>query len=60
VHNLSGGYLSFSLLDWTFSAGLAVGATMVNLSRGSRKLFQTLSGTDPPYITAITEIGALK
>ena len=30
-------------------ASLAVGATMVNLSRGSRRLFDTLSGTDPPF-----------
>ncbi len=30
-------------------ASLAVGATMVNLSRRSRKLFQTLAGTDPPF-----------
>ena len=30
-------------------ASLAVGATMVNLSRRSRRLFKTLSGTDPPF-----------
>lgn len=30
-------------------ASLAVGATMVNLSRRSRRLFQTLAGTDPPF-----------
>ncbi len=30
-------------------ASLAVGATMVNLSRHSRKLFDTLGGTDPPF-----------
>ncbi len=30
-------------------ASLAVGATMVNLSRRSRKLFKTLAGTDPPF-----------
>ena len=30
-------------------ASLAVGATMVNLSRRSRKLFDTLGGTDPPF-----------
>ena len=30
-------------------ASLAVGATMVNLSGGSRRLFETLSGTDPPF-----------
>lgn len=29
-------------------ASLAVGATMVNLSASSRKLFQTLSNSDPP------------
>lgn len=30
-------------------ASLAVGATMVNLSARSRSLFDTLSGTDPPF-----------
>jgi Kef-type K+ transport system membrane component KefB len=30
-------------------ASLAVGATMVNLSEGSRRLFVALSGTDPPF-----------
>jgi Kef-type K+ transport system membrane component KefB len=30
-------------------ASLAVGATMVNLTVQSRPLFQTLSGTDPPF-----------
>lgn len=30
-------------------ASLAVGATMVNLSRRSRRLFATLAGTDPPF-----------
>jgi len=30
-------------------ASLAVGATMVNLSRSSRKLFDTLGETDPPF-----------
>ena len=30
-------------------ASLAVGATMVNLSRRSRRLFKTLAGTDPPF-----------
>ena len=30
-------------------ASLAVGATMVNLTRRSRSLFVTLSGTDPPF-----------
>ncbi len=30
-------------------ASLAVGATMVNLSRRSRSLFKTLSRTDPPF-----------
>ncbi len=30
-------------------ASLAVGATMVNLTRRSRSVFQTLSGTDPPF-----------
>ncbi len=30
-------------------ASLAVGATMVNLSARSRRLFDTLSGTDPPF-----------
>lgn len=30
-------------------ASLAVGATMVNLSRRSRRLFRTLEGTDPPF-----------
>ena len=30
-------------------ASLAVGATMVNLSGGSRRLFETVSGTDPPF-----------
>jgi Kef-type K+ transport system membrane component KefB len=30
-------------------ASLAVGATMVNLSSGSRRLFDTLSNTDPPF-----------
>lgn len=30
-------------------ASLAVGATMVNLSQSSRKLFDTLGGTDPPF-----------
>jgi Kef-type K+ transport system membrane component KefB len=30
-------------------ASLAVGATMVNLSTRSRSLFETLSGTDPPF-----------
>lgn len=30
-------------------ASLAVGATMVNLSGGSRRLFETLAGTDPPF-----------
>ena len=30
-------------------ASLAVGATMVNLSRRSRRLFDTLSGTHPPF-----------
>jgi len=33
----------------TLVASMAVGATMVNLSRGSRRLFETLSGTDPPF-----------
>ncbi len=30
-------------------ASLAVGATMANLSRRSRRLFKTLEGTDPPF-----------
>ena len=30
-------------------ASLAVGATMINLSGGSRRLFETLAGTDPPF-----------
>ncbi len=30
-------------------ASMSVGATMVNLSRTSRWLFETLSGTDPPF-----------
>ena len=30
-------------------ASLAVGATMVNLAERSRRLFETLSGTDPPF-----------
>lgn len=30
-------------------ASLAVGATMVNLSQRSKKLFDTLGGTDPPF-----------
>ncbi len=30
-------------------ASLAVGATMVNLSRHSRRLFRTLAETDPPF-----------
>lgn len=30
-------------------ASLAVGATMVNLSQRSRRLFHTLAGTDPPF-----------
>ena len=30
-------------------ASLAVGATMVNLADRSRRLFDTLSGTDPPF-----------
>ncbi len=30
-------------------ASLSVGATMVNLSQRSRKLFDTLGGTDPPF-----------
>ena len=30
-------------------ARLAVGATMVNLAERSRRLFDTLSGTDPPF-----------
>lgn len=30
-------------------ASLAVGATMVNLAERSRKLFDTLAGTDPPF-----------
>lgn len=30
-------------------ASLAVGATMVNLSQRSRRLFDTLAGTDPPF-----------
>ena len=30
-------------------ASLAVGATMVNLAERSRSLFNTLSGTDPPF-----------
>jgi Kef-type K+ transport system membrane component KefB len=30
-------------------ASLAVGATMVNLTARSRRLFSTLSGTDPPF-----------
>lgn len=30
-------------------ASLAVGATMVNLAERSRSLFETLSGTDPPF-----------
>lgn len=30
-------------------ASLAVGATMVNLSGRSRRLFKTLEGTDPPF-----------
>jgi len=30
-------------------ASLAVGATMVNLAERSRRLFDTLSGTDPPF-----------
>ncbi len=30
-------------------ASLAVGATMVNLSRRSQRLFKTLEGTDPPF-----------
>jgi Kef-type K+ transport system membrane component KefB len=30
-------------------ASLAVGATMVNLSHRSQHLFETLSGTDPPF-----------
>ena len=33
----------------TLIASMAVGATMVNLSKGSRRLFETLSGTDPPF-----------
>ena len=33
----------------TLIASMAVGATMVNLSKGSRRLFDTLSGTDPPF-----------
>ena len=33
----------------TLVASLAVGATMVNLSERSRKLFDTLGGTDPPF-----------
>jgi len=53
-------------------ASLAVGATMVNLSQRSRRLFHTLSGTDPPFyaiffviagadldITSIPEMGRL-
>ena len=30
-------------------ASLAVGATMVNLTAESRRLFETLAGTDPPF-----------
>jgi Kef-type K+ transport system membrane component KefB len=30
-------------------ASLAVGATMVNLTKRSRSIFDTLSGTDPPF-----------
>jgi Kef-type K+ transport system membrane component KefB len=30
-------------------ASLAVGATMVNLTARSRRLFETLAGTDPPF-----------
>ena len=30
-------------------ASLAVGATMVNLAERSRRLFDTLAGTDPPF-----------
>jgi Kef-type K+ transport system membrane component KefB len=30
-------------------ASMSVGATMVNLSASSRSLFETLSGTDPPF-----------
>ncbi|MBK5255505.1 MAG: cation:proton antiporter [Vicinamibacteria bacterium] len=33
----------------TLIASMAVGATMVNLSTGSHRLFETLSGTDPPF-----------
>ena len=33
----------------TLIASMAVGATMTNLSKGSRRLFATLSGTDPPF-----------
>jgi Kef-type K+ transport system membrane component KefB len=53
-------------------ASLAVGATMVNLSRRSRHLFDTLAGTNPPFyaiffviagadldINLVPEMGAL-
>ena len=30
-------------------SSLAVGATMVNLAERSRRLFDTLAGTDPPF-----------
>lgn len=53
-------------------ASLAVGATMVNLSVRSRRLFEALSGTDPPFyaiffviagadldVGRISEIGAI-
>lgn len=33
----------------TLIASMAVGATMMNLSKRSRRLFDTLSGTDPPF-----------
>ena len=33
----------------TLIASMAVGATMMNLSKRSRGLFDTLSGTDPPF-----------
>lgn len=56
----------------TLVASLAVGATMVNLSQRSRKLFDTLGGTDPPFyaiffvivgadldVSSVQDIGAL-
>ncbi len=53
-------------------ASLAVGATMVNLSHRSRRVFHTLAGTDPPFyaiffviagagldISSVSEMGLL-